>query len=108
MASATLQSLRNGLCVLALCGLIFPTDMLAWSPLHSSAAIVKTCSPSFPEGHGNATSKNKAKRNARIKLERNLDRKFPGDSKRFLRGGIEYQCKKSVLWLCAANTKVCN
>ena len=74
---------------------------------NTSIADANECEDPIPVGHGNATSQEKAKRNARISLERNLNRAYPGDSKRYLRNGIEYNCKNSVLWLCKAKVKVC-
>lgn len=65
------------------------------------------CKVPIFEGHGNAMSQEKAKRNARISLETNLRRVHPGDSKRYLSKGIEYKCKKFVLWQCIAKAKVC-
>lgn len=66
------------------------------------------CKFSVPDGFGNATSVDKAKRNARIDLETNLNRTYPGDSKRYLSEGIEYKCKNSVLWHCIAKANICN
>ena len=89
-------------CLLLLGTLVLQNPIL---PAYSDAAL---CRPTTPEGHGNATSEKTAKRNALISLKRNLDRKFPGDSKRYLRKGIAYKCQKSVLWLCSAKPNVCN
>ncbi|WP_419914539.1 hypothetical protein [Hoeflea sp.] len=93
--------------VMCLVGPFVTFQTVAVHPTSSEIVSVNACSPRVPEGHGNATTESKAKRNARINLERNLERSFPGDSKRYLRSGIEYDCEKSVLWLCKATAKIC-
>lgn len=77
--------------------------------LASSAGVSAAgrCKSGQISATGTATTKAKAKRNARISLMATLNRLYPGDARSRIRGPIGYACKNPLLWSCRARIPIC-